>query len=116
MDWEHLKVRYLRDAIPIRLGGVAANLARMRSFSKHDDQSSYIQRMISENMHFIEWTTLEADPNAQSELVELQVQLALWQINWSLIWADPNRRWAVGELASKWSDRVLELSGLLDEE
>jgi hypothetical protein len=32
-DWTTIRDRYLHDALPIRLGGLAANLARIKSFS-----------------------------------------------------------------------------------
>ena len=32
-DQAKIRARYLRDALPVRLGGIAANLARMKSFS-----------------------------------------------------------------------------------
>jgi len=114
MDWALLKSRYLRDDLTVRLGGLAANLARVRSFSKYEEQGDFVRRMIEESTHFIEWTALDARSEIQPELVDLQVQLALWQLNWPLIWTDPNRRQAVAALAGKWSDRILELSGLLD--
>jgi hypothetical protein len=33
---EQRRSRYLQDNLPIRLGGLAANLSRIASFSKHD--------------------------------------------------------------------------------
>lgn len=114
-DWEKLKTRYMRDAVPVRLGGIAANLARVQSFSENQNQNEFVETMIDESKHFIEWTTLDADPEIQSELVELQVQLAIWKQNWSLLWNDLGRRSAVAGLAGKWSDRILDLSGLLNE-
>lgn len=114
-DWEKLRVRFLRDQVPTRLGGVAANLARVSSFALHQEQNEFVQMMIDETKHFIEWTTLDAHPDIQSVLVELQIQLAVWQRNWTLIWSDPNGRVAIAGLAQKWSDRILSLSGLLYE-
>ncbi len=32
-DWTVIQKRYLRDALPVRLGGLAANLTRITSFS-----------------------------------------------------------------------------------
>jgi hypothetical protein len=114
-DWDKLKTRYLRDNVPVRLGGIAANLARVRSFSTNQEQDKFVEMMIDESKHFIEWTTLDADPEIQSDLVDLQIQLAIWKQNWSLIWSDLGRRAAVADIAGKWSDRVLDWSGLLNE-
>jgi len=115
-DWENLRARYLRDHVPIRLGGVSANLARVRSYSLNQDQDKFVEMMIDESKHFIEWTVLDAAPEIQSELVDLQIQLAVWQRNWLLIRDDPSRRFAVAMLAAKWSERILDLSGLLNDE
>jgi hypothetical protein len=114
-DWDQLKTRYMRDGVPIRLGGIAANLARVQSFSADQEQDKFVEMMIDESRHFIEWTTLDADPEFQSELVDLQVQLAVWKQNWSLIWNNVGRRLAVANLAARWSGRILDMSGLLNE-
>ena len=57
---------------------------------------------------------MDADIDITVELVELQIQLALWQLRWTKIWADPEQRMEVAAQAQIWSDRILERSGLLD--
>jgi hypothetical protein len=69
--------------------------------------------MIDESKFFIEWTAAEAEVNTAAELVELQIQLARWQCNWVRIWHDPVQRSEVAEQSAAWSQRVLEMSGLL---
>ena len=91
-------------------------LPRINSFSNHQNQDKFVEMMIDESKHFIEWTTLEAQPEIQSESVDLQIQQALWQRNWSLIWMNAGQRAVVAELASRWSDRVLNFSGLLNKD
>ena len=112
-DWTALKERYLRDPLPVRLGGLAANLARVRSFSDHPDHCDVVEGLLEESKFFIEWTTRDAALDLQAELVQLQVQLSRWQRAWPAIWAEPARRQAVAEQAQQWSERVLHLSGLL---
>jgi hypothetical protein len=58
---------------------------------------------------------MDAGIEKAADLVELQVQLARWQFGWSNIWADDGQRMNVAEQAKIWSDRVLEMSGLLSE-
>ncbi len=108
-----LRERYLRDALPVRLGGLAANLARVKSFSTHPDHRSVIESLLNESEFFIEWTALDADPSVQVELVDLQLRLARWQQGIEEIWADPAQRMTLAEEAGIWSNRVLEMSGLL---
>lgn len=99
--------------MPVRLGGLAANLARVRSFAEHPDHCDVVERLLDESKFFIEWTAPEAGLDSQAELVDLQIQLAHWQHVWKRIWDDPARRAGVAEEAGAWSERVLEMSGLL---
>jgi len=112
-DRTAIRERYLRDRLPIRLGGLAANLSRIKSFAAYDASREAVESMIDESKFFIEWTAAEAEISTAAELVELQVQLARWQRNWSRIWADPGQRREVAEQSAAWSQRVLEMSGLL---
>lgn len=72
-----------------------------------------IESLLNESKFFIEWTTLDADPSIQAELVDLQLRLARWQHGIEEIWADPAQRMILAEEAGIWSNRVLEMSGLL---
>lgn len=113
-DWSSIQKRYLQDAVPIRLGGLAANLSRVKSFASHDANQAAVASLLEESKFFIEWTAREVDLSVAAELVELQVQLALWERAWDEIWHDTSRRQQVAHASGKWSQRVLELSGLLD--
>jgi hypothetical protein len=113
-DYTAIQARYLRDELPIRLGGLAANLRRVQSFARNDANCDVVESLLDESKHFIEWTAAEADIDKASELVELQVQLANWQYKLHEIWNDPVRRREVAEQSGSWSDRVLELSGFME--
>lgn len=112
-DRAAIRERYLRDQLPVRLGGLSANLARVKSFSDHPDHRDVVKSLLDESKFFIEWTAPDAGLDVQAELVELQLQLARWQRAWAMIWADPVRRAAVADQAGAWSARLLHLSGLL---
>jgi hypothetical protein len=113
MDRTAIRERYLRDDLPVRLGGLAANLRRIYSFSQQSANREAVESLLDESKYFIEWTARDAEIDDAAVLVELQVQLARWQLNGSRIWADPEERQRVGEQSRVWSDRVLQLSGLL---
>ena len=70
--------------------------------------------LLDESKHFIEWTAAEAEVETAAQLVELQVQLALWQLDWDALWPDSDRRERMATESRAWSDRVLQLSGLID--
>ena len=109
--------RYLRDGLPIRLGGLAANLARIVSFAGQPHETgkypSTVEHLLEESEWFIEWNGPDAPLETQTELVELQIQLAVWRRTWTQRRMDEAQRREMIARARVWSDRVLELSGLL---
>jgi hypothetical protein len=112
-DWIAIRERYLRDAVPVRLGGLAANLARIRAFAALGGSDDVVASLIHESRHFIEWTAAAMEVNAAAELVSLQVELAVWERTWPRIREDPSMRKELTEKAEDWSRRVMNMSGLL---
>ena len=112
-DWTQIQERYMRDDLPVRLGGLAANLSRIKSFSANEAGEEAVEGLIDESKMFIEWTAAQAEINIAGKLVELQIKLALWQLQWGTIWNDPFKRKGIAEQSSLWSKLVLEMSGLL---
>ncbi len=110
---QEIKQRYLQDPLPRRLGGLAANLARIDTFSRQDANQDAVFRLITESQYFIEWTAVETELDVAAQLVDLQLQLAVWQHNWAKIWVDAEERQSVAQQSRQWSNRVLALSGLL---
>ncbi len=105
----------MRDAISVRLGGLAANLARVKSFSKNHANQVAVFDLFEESKHFIEWTADETEIETKVELVELQLQIALWQRQWQTIWDDETKRNDIAQTSAEWSKKVLEKSGLLNQ-
>jgi hypothetical protein len=106
---EAIKKRYLQDDLPVRLGGIAANLARIASASSDPADWEAVQSMLEESKFFIEWTALDSPLKVQAPLVELQVQLALWHLVWPKVYTDPQERGKLSQLARIWSQDVLML-------
>ncbi len=114
MDRTIIRERYLRDSVRVRLGGLAANLLRINSFASRESNSAVVESLLDESKFFIEWTAREVEIEKAAELVELQIQLTRWQYNWLTIWNDSVQRRRVAEQSHVWSDRVLDMSGLLN--
>ena len=112
-DWNALKSRYLRDELPVRLGNLASNLARIKSRCQNTAHGEIIEDLLQESKLFIEWTAADTEIEIAAELVELQIQLACWQYSWARIWEDATQRVRVGEQGRIWSEKVLNMSGLL---
>ncbi len=111
---QEIKQRYLKDPLPTRLGGLAANLARVNTFSRNEDNQDAVYSLMNESKYFIEWTATEAELEVTAQLVELQIQLAFWQHGLANIWVDKEKRQEVAKQSRQWSDKILELSGLLN--
>jgi hypothetical protein len=112
-DLDEKKVRFQNEDIPHRLGHIASNLARVRSFCNSAYKKG-VEVVIDETEWFIEWIAAEIEPEQAEELVNIQVQLARWQINLDNILLDELRRGEVAKQAETYSQRVLNMSGLLD--
>ena len=113
-DWSRIRERYLRDDLPVRLGGLAANFSRIKSFSANEASQAVVEGLIDESKLFIEWTAAQAEADTAEKLVDMQIQLARWQLQWKAIWPDVSKRKQIAEQSALWSKQVLELSGLLN--
>jgi len=94
----------MQDSLDKRLGGIAANLTRITSFSVNPQNWQAVQTMLEETEFFIEWTAPDAHLNVQTFLVEVQIQLALWHRNWPTIYTEIHNR----EKLQQWSRLVSE--------
>lgn len=108
-----VRARFLRDTTPVRLGGIAANLARIHSFSRHEGARDVVESVIDESKHFIEWAGPDAELDTAVQLLALQRQLIRWQRELDSIWSNSDGRHTLSESAKEWSDHMLGLSGLL---
>src|SRR5215467_4439295 len=102
-DWAAIRSRYLQDDVPVRIGGIAANLARVHSFSKKQGNIAAVDVVIQESKWFIEWTAAEVEIDTAAQLVELQIQLALWHRKLSKLWEDDIDRLQMSNRAREWS-------------
>lgn len=110
--YEKLRQRFLRDPLPVRLGGLAATLARISSNARQASPET-ARQMMEEARHLIEWTAAETEPEIAEELVHIQRQLTLWQKSWDTACRDSRLRILLSVQAKYWSGRALIHSGLL---
>ena len=108
-----IRQRFLQDDLPHKLGALAANLARIKSFSDHPAHGEVVADLLSESMYFIEWAAAEADVENQPRMLELQRLLFRWHRAWARNWADELARGRIATQAGHWSEQVLRMSGLL---
>lgn len=111
---ERKQQRYLADPLPVRLAGLAADLARISSSARHVTGSSSVESMLEESQYYIEWTAAETTTEVAAELVDIQRMIVLWRRAWPEVQHIPAQRALLSVQAKKWSDTVLDYSGLLD--
>lgn len=107
------KASFESEDIPHRLGHIASNLARVRSFCNSAFKKG-VEVVIDETEWFIEWIAPKIEPEQAEELVNIQIQLGRWQLNLDDILLDEVRRTETAKQAEAYSQRVLDMSGLLD--
>jgi len=100
---EEIKKRFSRNSLPVRLGCIASNLARMGSFARMKNNRDVIEDLVEESKFFIEWTVPKASSNIQEKLIDLQLKLALLKYN---------KKAEIIKLAESWSGKLIKLSGL----
>ncbi len=105
-----VRERYLRDPVALRLGGLAADLARIASWAEDSAHRSVVGSLLEESKYFAEWTAPDAPLEIQAVLADVQVQVACWHRRWIAGQPEPVMR----EEAQRWSDRLLALSGLVE--
>lgn len=111
-DLERIHTRFMRDPIPLRLAGLAADLARISSSARRTTGAAQVMEMIEESRYFIEWTAGEIAVDQAAELVDIQVMLTVWKHAWLEAQASQSQRTLLSLQAKKWSDQVLGYSGL----
>ncbi len=108
-----LQKRYLRDPLPVRLGGLAATLGRISSSARTSESPTTVTELLDEAKHLIEWTAAEAEPETAAELVNIQRLIVLWQNAWPKAANDLTQRTLLSTQAKIWSDQTLQYSGLI---
>lgn len=108
------QARFQSENTSNRLGHIASNLARLRTFCTTAYPEAVVM-VADETICFIEWTAAEIEPEYAEELVNIQVQLARWKLKFDRLWSNESERKNMSKQANTWSQRVLDMSGLLSE-
>jgi hypothetical protein len=114
MNKERKRERFMRDPLPVRLAGLAADLARVSSSARHSTSAQSVESMLEESQYYIEWTADQFEPEIAAELVDIQRMVALWRQAWPKAQNDRTQRTLLSVQAKKWSDVVLRYSGLVE--
>lgn len=115
-DLSNLRERFLRDRVAIQLGNIASNLGRIAGFIRSEIEQAAITDLLDETKAMLEWAAPSATLEQQFILVELQRCLVRWRFAWDDIAQDATQRADIAAKAREWSEQLIAISGLLDEE
>lgn len=104
---DRIRVRFLQDALPVRLMGLAASLSRIASSARRTTGAEAVAALLEESQYLIEWTALDAPIEVAEELVNLQVVLALWRRAWVEVHPSRMQSNILAVQAKQWSDQVM---------
>ena len=110
---DRIRERFLRDDLPLRLGGLAADLERIASSARRPGGADRVSEMLEESQYFIEWTAAETPIEVAAELVDMQLMIALWRGAWPEAQHSASQRLLLSVQAHQWMHRVLGFSGLI---
>ena len=71
-DWTAIRERFMKDPLPVRLGGLAANLSRIKSFSANENSRETVASLIDESK--IQYKEGEGNATA-ADVAAIQAQL-----------------------------------------
>ena len=106
---ERVRQRYMQDLLPVRLGGLAADLARVASFAENPKNHHVVAGLLEESTHFAEWAAAVAPVEVQEQLAQVQITVAWWHLRLRKGRPEPS----MPAEAQRWSERLLQLSGLV---
>jgi hypothetical protein len=112
VDWKRLSARYNRLGWQQRLGNLASTLARSATVSESCQSTASVLDLLREGMWIIEWSAPDAPADVLAELAPMQLELGLLGQAWA---RDAQAVQPILAFRTRtMSDRVLELSGLLN--
>ena len=107
-NWNAIEASFLNQPMPQQLGELAASLARLKSWSKKNASGEIVPVLLKESLLYVNLLQKQNHPH-HVELTQLQKILQGWvnQVNNSTEIAN------LVPIAATWSERVLDMSGLL---
>jgi hypothetical protein len=104
-DLKKVRERYLCDGKAVRMGNLASSLLRLSNWVRMGQRDTVIIDLMREIAWFMEWN----GDLALTELADMQREIC----RWCRIWPVEEARDILASHALQMSNRILELSGLL---
>ncbi|WP_414546580.1 hypothetical protein [Nostoc sp. CCY0012] len=111
-NWSAIEASFLALDQPHRLGELASSLAHLKSWVQSSDCYPVVPVVLEESLLYLSLIQQNTQIN-HGELNQLHDVLQDWQRNWDNIKSQSNQTTNIADVASNWSERILEMSGLL---
>jgi hypothetical protein len=111
-DWASIEKSFLRISRQQQLGELASSLSRFKAWSLAGKANNEVASVILDES--ILYVSLIQKYCSIAELTELQKQLLDWRSEWTTLREYETELNDVCKLSATWSDRVLDMSGLLE--
>ncbi len=102
-----MRERFIRDGSSVRLGNLASNLLRLSKWIQKGNNDEAIVDLMRQIAWLMEWSGDLASP----ELADMQREICRWR----RVWPVDGVRHILALRASQMSNRILEKSGLLEQ-
>jgi hypothetical protein len=106
-DLKRMHERYVRDNASVRLGNLASSLLRLSKWVQMKQRDESVIDLMREIAWFMEWS----GDLALAELPNMQREICRWRHAWPI---EPARS-ILAFRALQMSNRILQLSGLLEQ-
>ena len=106
-DVDSLRERYMKDPPEVRMGNLASDLLRLANWVRMRRSDEAIVDLMGQIAWLMEWN----EESATEELADMQREICRWR----RIWPVEAARSLLAFRAQHMSDRILELSGLLEQ-
>jgi hypothetical protein len=110
-NWDSIEKSFLNLSREKQLGELASSLARLKSWSLTDTANSPVVSVVLDEA--VLYTSLMERESGSSEFTQLQQFLQDWRISWSQATVAEAKFLSMNTSLAKWSDRILDMSGLL---
>ncbi|MBD2777462.1 hypothetical protein [Iningainema tapete] len=115
-NWSSIEAGFLKQTRSMQLGELASCLARIKAWCFDTESARQgVPVILSESLFYLS-LLIEHEEFNTPEFIQLRQLLLSWQQRWSIIVSQPAEIAFVSATSASWSDRILNMSGLLTEE
>ena len=111
-DYASVLDRYRRQPLPMRLGNLASNLARIRTMALDQRTVADGAKVVEESRHFADTLIADTNPFLSEEMANLRDLLDEWLAAWPRLAQPSESLTEITKAAARWSALLIERSGL----